>query len=98
MSMVVSFMSAVGMLGTAAEIYEHGAEYVTILIGIPLGCLLAAYIFVPLLYPLRLTSSLEVRHHPHRHTPRVPAGCLHIRTPTLPPTPHQLSRGTSPSS
>ncbi|OWF48977.1 sodium-coupled monocarboxylate transporter 1 [Mizuhopecten yessoensis] len=59
-SILVSFMSAILILGTPAEMYMEGTQYFLYVIGIMLAVVLAALIFVPLLYPLNLTSSFEV--------------------------------------
>ncbi|XP_052220142.1 sodium-coupled monocarboxylate transporter 1-like isoform X1 [Dreissena polymorpha] len=58
-SILVSFMSAILILGTPAEMYTAGTLYFMYLIGMILAIILSALIFVPLLYPLRLTSSFE---------------------------------------
>ena len=59
-SLVVSFISAISILGAPAEMYVYGTQYWMYIFGMSLGCLFSAVIFVPLLYPLRLTSSYEV--------------------------------------
>ncbi len=59
-SILVSFMSAILILGTPAEMYTRGTEYYLSMIGLNLGIVMAAVLFVPLLYPLKLTSSFEV--------------------------------------
>lgn len=59
-SILVSFMSAILILGTPAEMYMAGTEYFLYVFGIMLAVVLAALLFVPLLYPLQLTSSFEV--------------------------------------
>jgi sodium-coupled monocarboxylate transporter 8/12 len=53
-------MSAILILGTPAEMYTAGTEYFIYLFGIILAIIIAAQVFVPLLYPLKLTSSFEV--------------------------------------
>ncbi|KAL5020353.1 hypothetical protein ScPMuIL_003245 [Solemya velum] len=58
-SILVSFMSAILILGTPAEMYNEGTQYYLYLIGMILAVSLAALLFVPLLYPLKLTSSFE---------------------------------------
>ncbi|XP_052788010.1 sodium-coupled monocarboxylate transporter 1-like [Mya arenaria] len=58
-SILVSFMSAILILGTPAEMYTAGTLYFMYLIGMVLAIIMSALIFVPLLYPLRLTSSFE---------------------------------------
>ncbi|KAK3580515.1 hypothetical protein CHS0354_009467 [Potamilus streckersoni] len=58
-SILVSFMSAILILGTPAEMYTEGTQYFIYLFGMIIAVILAALIFVPLLYPLKLTSSFE---------------------------------------
>ncbi|KAH9509620.1 Sodium-coupled monocarboxylate transporter 1, partial [Bulinus truncatus] len=58
-SILVSFMSAILILGTPAEMYTQGTEYIVTLIGLCMGIILASLLFVPLLYPLKLTSVYE---------------------------------------
>ncbi|CAG5130556.1 unnamed protein product, partial [Candidula unifasciata] len=58
-SILVSFMSAILILGTPAEMYTQGTEYYISLIGMLLGIAISAILFVPLLYPLKLTSVFE---------------------------------------
>ncbi|KAL8568333.1 hypothetical protein ACOMHN_040906 [Nucella lapillus] len=58
-SILVSFMSAILILGTPAEMYTAGTEFVVHLVGLLLAVLISALVFVPLLYPLKLTSSFE---------------------------------------
>ncbi len=60
MSILMSFTSAIMILGTTAEIYINGLAYMVYAVGMVLGGLLATILFVPLLYPLKLTSSYEV--------------------------------------
>jgi Na+/proline symporter len=70
-SILVSFMSAILILGSPAEIYTEGTQYFIYVFGIMLACLLAAQLFVPLLYPLKLTSSFEVSNIQTRYYPCV---------------------------
>ncbi|XP_014778892.1 sodium-coupled monocarboxylate transporter 2 isoform X1 [Octopus bimaculoides] len=58
-SIMTSFISAIMILGTPAEMYTSGTLYMIYIIGACLGCLLASLCFVPLMYPLKLTSSYE---------------------------------------
>lgn len=59
-SILLSFMSAIFILGTTAEMYTQGTQYFIYQFGISLAVLLVSQLFVPLLYPLQLTSSFEV--------------------------------------
>ena len=59
-SILVSFMSAILILGTPAEMYNNGTEYVIYVFGICLAIVLSTVLFVPLLFNLKLTSSFEV--------------------------------------
>ena len=61
LSMLSAFLSAILILGTPAEVYVEGTEYWIYLLGMMSACVFAVLIFVPLLYPLKLTSSYEVR-------------------------------------
>ena len=49
-----------GILGNAAEVYMFGMLYMLYVIAAALGCLYGSVLFVPLLYPLRLTSAFQV--------------------------------------
>ena len=59
-SILVSFMSAILILGTPAEMYTNGTEYILYTIGVCVAITLSTVLFVPLLFNLRLTSSFEV--------------------------------------
>ena len=59
-SILVSFISAILIIGTPAEMYTAGTLFMLCIFGIVLSNILAAVLFVPLLYPLQLTSSFEV--------------------------------------
>ncbi|CAH1790095.1 unnamed protein product [Owenia fusiformis] len=58
-SICVSFLSAILILGTPAEMYRRGTMYWLNAFGICIAIIFAAVSFVPLLYPLKLTSSYE---------------------------------------
>ena len=62
LSMVMSYMSAIMIIGSTAEVYNYGLEhwfwYVP---GGAIGSLLAERIVVPWIYPLQLVSVYEVR-------------------------------------
>ncbi|ESO87861.1 hypothetical protein LOTGIDRAFT_179213 [Lottia gigantea] len=58
-SILVSFMSAILILGTPAEMYTAGTQYFVYLIGMCAAIVISALVFVPLLYPLKITSSFE---------------------------------------
>lgn len=59
-SILVSFISAIMILGTAAEMHTAGTEYWMLAWGMSMSNVMAALLFVPLLHPLKLTSSYEV--------------------------------------
>ena len=59
LSLLSAFLSAILILGTPAEIYVEGTQYWVYVIGMMLSVVFATLLFVPLLYPLRLTSSYE---------------------------------------
>jgi len=59
LAILSSFLSAILILGTPAEVYTRGAMYYLYVIGMMGAIAMATVLFVPLLYPLRLTSSYE---------------------------------------
>ncbi|NXC67030.1 SC5A8 protein, partial [Anhinga anhinga] len=59
LSLTASFMSAVTVLGTPAEIYYHGAIFCIFAITYGLVVLCSAEIFLPVFYKLGVTSTYE---------------------------------------
>ena len=60
-SMMVSFQSAIMVLGYVAEMYTYGLTYwPSKIIGASFGIYLIERLFVPWFYPLKLTSVYEV--------------------------------------
>ena len=61
LSMVMSFTSAIMIVGLTAEMYRYGIQYMLwSALGSPIGLLVTAYVIVPWLYELKLTSINEV--------------------------------------
>jgi len=60
LSLLASFMSAILMLGTTAEIVIYGSHYWLICIAFCFVIPAAAYIFIPVFYRLQVTSVFEV--------------------------------------
>ena len=60
LSLTASFMSAITLLGTPAEIYSFTTIFFTIGSGFVIGTPIAAYVYVPIFYNLKLTSIFEV--------------------------------------
>ena len=60
LSILVSFVSAILVLGTPAEMYTRGTELTVRTLGYCLAVALSSVLFVPLFYPLKITSSFEV--------------------------------------
>ena len=59
-SIFMSFISALLVLGNTAEMYLHGAQFFLQVIGASLAYLVTAFLVVPIIYPLRITSSFQV--------------------------------------
>ncbi|XP_069829323.1 sodium-dependent multivitamin transporter isoform X1 [Dendropsophus ebraccatus] len=59
LSLLATFQSAVAILGVPSEIYRFGTEYWFLGCSYILGLLIPAYIFIPVFYRLRLTSTYE---------------------------------------
>ena len=60
MSLTVSFISSILILGEPAEMYTFGGQLWISKFGWMLGAVLSTVIFVPVLHPLKLTSVNEV--------------------------------------
>ena len=61
LSLLASFMSAVTLLGTPAEIYTFGTQYWMIWLGYCIMMPIAILVFIPVFYDLNITSVFEVR-------------------------------------
>ena len=59
-SLMASFMSAITLLGVSAEIYTYGTQFVVINIAYIIGTPIAAFVFLPVFYRLKLTSIYQV--------------------------------------
>jgi len=59
MSLVASFMSAITLLGTPAEIYKNGTQYVFLVLAYPLVMFATAYFYMPVFYNLNVSTSYE---------------------------------------
>ena len=60
MSIVMSHVSAIIVIGGPAQIYTRGTLYWLFSVGTSLGQIFAGILFIPVLYPLKLTSVNEV--------------------------------------
>ncbi len=60
-SILVSFVSAITVLGTPAEMYTRGTQMFMRTIGYCISLVISSLVFVPLFFPLKITSSFEVR-------------------------------------
>ncbi|XP_076114586.1 sodium-coupled monocarboxylate transporter 1-like [Mytilus galloprovincialis] len=58
-SILVSFQSAILILGAPAEMYTKGTQYYLYTFGQMLAVVMATILFVPLFYPLKMTSIYE---------------------------------------
>ncbi|VDQ02046.1 unnamed protein product [Trichobilharzia regenti] len=61
-SVMASFLSAVGILGTASEAYKFGVQFILLVGGYLIAFPVAAYVYMPVFYKLRLNSAHEVVH------------------------------------
>lgn len=62
LSMFMSYISAILVLGTTAEMHLYGVQLWIQNIGSSFAYIIAAHIFVPLFYPLKIVSSNQVRY------------------------------------
>ncbi|GFR09668.1 putative sodium-dependent multivitamin transporter [Trichonephila clavata] len=58
-SLMASFMSAITILGLAAENYMNGTQFVIINIAYIFGTPIAAFVFLPVFYQMQATSAFE---------------------------------------
>lgn len=58
--LVVSFMSAITLLGVSAENYTYGTQFVAINVSYLLGTPIVCYGFLPVFFKLKATSAYEV--------------------------------------
>jgi Na+/proline symporter len=60
LSLAVTFQSAVSIIGLPSEVYLYNIMVFYITFGISLANFVQAFVIVPLIHPLRLTSAYEV--------------------------------------
>ena len=60
LSMFMSYVSAILVLGNTAEMYQYGVQQWLAMFGSGIAFFLSGLIFVPLFFPLKVTSSFEV--------------------------------------
>ena len=60
LSLMVSYISTLTLLGIPAEVYSYGGQYWLGSFGGAIGTSMACIIFVPVFYPLKLVSVNEV--------------------------------------
>lgn len=59
-ALVVSFMSAVTLLGVSAENYTYGTQFIVINLAYLIGTPIVCYGFLPVFFKLQATSAYEV--------------------------------------
>lgn len=59
--LMVSYLSAVSLLGVSSENYVYGTQYAVINISYGLATPFAAYFYLPVFYKLHATSAFEVK-------------------------------------
>jgi len=61
LSLLASFMSAILLLGTPAEVAIYGTQYWIVCVSFFFVIPIAAYVFIPVFYRLQVTSIFEVK-------------------------------------
>ena len=59
-SMLVTYLSVITILGNASELHYYGSSFVAATLGRTCAFIFAPFVVVPLIYPLRLNSINEV--------------------------------------
>ena len=60
-SMMVTYISTLTLMGYPTEVFAYGVQYCLGSFSGAVGIVLASYVFLPVFYPLKLTSVNEVR-------------------------------------
>lgn len=60
-SLMASTVSAISLLGNAGEIYTFGLQFIIMFLGYIIVAPIAAYVYLPIFFQLRVTSVYEVR-------------------------------------
>lgn len=58
--LMVSYLSAISLLGVSSEIYNYGTHYAVIIIGYLFATPIIAYFYLPVFFKLNSTSSFQV--------------------------------------
>ncbi|XP_074659559.1 sodium-coupled monocarboxylate transporter 1-like [Tubulanus polymorphus] len=83
LSLLASFMSAITILGTPAELYVYGTQYMAIGLSYFFVCPLAAHVFIPMFYNLGVTSVFEYLELRFHKALRIACACCFIFQMTL---------------
>ena len=59
-SLLVSWLSAVSLMGIPSEVYTYGVQYYVVIFSLPFIMAISATVYAPMFYELRLTSANEV--------------------------------------
>lgn len=62
LSIVVTHLSAILMLGAPAEIYGYGSQIMILIIGMTIGIAAAAYLLLPIYFNLGICTVYEVKY------------------------------------
>ena len=65
MSLMVTFMSALTLLGNPAEIYNYNTMFMWIIVALSFAIFGATHIFIPFFFKLQVTSTIEVSYAPN---------------------------------
>ena len=60
LSIFMSYISGITVLGMTAEVYLYGTQVLVYIVSHTVACFFAAFIIVPVLYPLQIVSSYQV--------------------------------------
>ena len=60
-ALYLMFSFFLDILGNPAEVYAYGTQYMWYLLATVIGILSGTFLYVPLYYPLKVTSIFEVK-------------------------------------
>lgn len=78
LSLSATFLSALTLLGTPAEVYTNGTMYYWIILGMLISTAGAAHVFVPVFYKLNLTSCFKYLEKRFGKTTRIIASIIFL--------------------
>ncbi|XP_046861298.1 sodium-coupled monocarboxylate transporter 1-like [Xenia sp. Carnegie-2017] len=82
-SLLVSFLSAISILGIPSEVYTYGLSYILVAIAFIFVILISAFLYVPVFYKMKIISTNEYLERRFTYGIRLMGSILFIMTYTM---------------